>query len=34
MEKREPWRENYENAFAALRMIPETIETLGPPGRE
>ena len=29
---REPWRENYENAMAALSMIRETIETLGPPG--
>jgi hypothetical protein len=25
-------RENYQNAWAALRMIRETIETLGPPG--
>jgi hypothetical protein len=31
-EKREPWRDNYQNALAALRMIRETIETLGPPG--
>jgi hypothetical protein len=31
-EEREPWRENYQNAWAALRMIRETIETLGPPG--
>jgi hypothetical protein len=28
----EPWRDNYQNALAALRMIRETIETLGPPG--
>jgi hypothetical protein len=27
-----PWRHKYQNAFAALRMIRETIETLGPPG--
>jgi hypothetical protein len=27
-----PWRHNYQNAWAALRMIRETIETLGPPG--
>lgn len=26
------WRENLQNAWAALRMIRETIETLGPPG--
>jgi hypothetical protein len=25
-------RENYQNAWAALRMIRETIERLGPPG--
>jgi hypothetical protein len=25
-------RENMENAWAALRMIRETVETLGPPG--
>jgi hypothetical protein len=31
-EERERWRENYQNAWAALRMIRETIETLGPPG--
>jgi hypothetical protein len=31
-EEREPWRDNYQNALAALRMIRETIETLGPPG--
>jgi hypothetical protein len=31
-EEREPFRENYQNAWAALRMIRETIETLGPPG--
>ena len=29
---REPFRENYQKALAALRMIRETIETLGPPG--
>jgi hypothetical protein len=28
IEEREPWRENYQNALAALRMIRETIETL------
>jgi hypothetical protein len=28
----EHWRENMQNAWAALRMIRETIETLGPPG--
>jgi hypothetical protein len=28
----EPWRDNYQNALAALRIIRETIETLGPPG--
>jgi hypothetical protein len=27
-----PWRDNYQNAWAALRMICETIEALGPPG--
>jgi hypothetical protein len=32
IEEREPWRENFQNALAALRMIRETIETLGPPG--
>ncbi|MGY0573887.1 hypothetical protein ACTGJ9_024715 [Bradyrhizobium sp. RDM12] len=26
------WRENLQNAWAALRMIRETVETLGPPG--
>jgi hypothetical protein len=26
-------RENVQNAWAGLRMIRETIETLGPPGR-
>lgn len=26
------WRGNMQNAWAALRMIRETIETLGPPG--
>jgi hypothetical protein len=31
-EEREPWRDNYQNALAALRMIRETIETLGPAG--
>jgi hypothetical protein len=31
-DEREPWRDNYQNALAALRMIRETIETLGPPG--
>jgi hypothetical protein len=31
-EEREPFRENYQNALVALRMIRETIETLGPPG--
>lgn len=25
-------QENYKNAWAALRMIREAIETLGPPG--
>jgi hypothetical protein len=30
-EERERWRDNYQNALAALRMIRETIETLGPP---
>ena len=29
--KDEHWRKNYQNAWAALRMIRETIETLGPP---
>ncbi|MEA2860831.1 MAG: hypothetical protein QOC72_2870 [Methylobacteriaceae bacterium] len=28
--EREPWREPYQNALAALRTIRETIETLGP----
>jgi hypothetical protein len=31
-DEREPFRDNYQNALAALRMIRETIETLGPPG--
>jgi hypothetical protein len=31
-EERERWRDNYQNAWAALRMIREAIETLGPPG--
>jgi hypothetical protein len=31
-EEREPWRENFQNALAALRMIRETIETLRPSG--
>jgi hypothetical protein len=31
-EERERWRDNLQNAWAALRMIRETIETLGPPG--
>jgi hypothetical protein len=31
-EERERWRDNYQNALAALRMMRETIETLGPPG--
>jgi hypothetical protein len=31
-EEREPWRENYQNALVALRLIRETIETLGPLG--
>ncbi|GAC1550157.1 MAG: hypothetical protein NVS2B5_05860 [Beijerinckiaceae bacterium] len=26
------WRDNYQNAWAALRMIRETTETQGPPG--
>jgi hypothetical protein len=26
------WSDNMQNAWAALRMIRETIETLGPPG--
>jgi hypothetical protein len=26
------WRDNVQNARAALRMIREAIETLGPPG--
>ena len=26
------WRDNMQNAWAALRMIRETVETLGPPG--
>jgi hypothetical protein len=26
------WRDDLQNASAALRMIRETIETLGPPG--
>jgi hypothetical protein len=30
--ERERWRDNYQNAWAALHMIRETIETLGPPG--
>ncbi len=29
----EHWRENMQNAWAALRMIRETIEALGPPAR-
>jgi hypothetical protein len=31
-QERERLRDNYQNAWAALRMIRETIETLGPPG--
>jgi hypothetical protein len=31
-EERERWRDNYQNTLTALRMIRETIETLGPPG--
>jgi hypothetical protein len=31
-EERDRWRDNVQNALAALRMIRETIETLGPPG--
>jgi hypothetical protein len=31
-EERERWRDNMQNAWAALRMIRETVETLGPPG--
>ena len=31
-EEGERLRDNYRNAWAALRMIRETIETLGPPG--
>lgn len=31
-DEREASRENMANARAALRMIRETIETLGPPG--
>jgi hypothetical protein len=31
-EQRDRWRENYQNALTAFRMIRETIETLGPPG--
>jgi hypothetical protein len=26
-EKREPWRDNYQNALTALRMVREMIET-------
>jgi hypothetical protein len=26
-EEREPWRDSYQNALAALRMIRETLET-------
>ena len=26
------WRDNLQNAWAALRMIREAVETLGPPG--
>ncbi|WOH55328.1 hypothetical protein [Bradyrhizobium sp. BWC-3-1] len=26
------WRENMQNAWAALRMVREAVETLGPPG--
>jgi hypothetical protein len=26
------WRDNMQNAWAALRMIRETVETLGSPG--
>lgn len=26
------WRANMQNAWSALQMIRETIETLGPPG--
>lgn len=33
-EDREYWRgENYQNAWLALRMIPEAIETLDSPAR-
>jgi hypothetical protein len=31
-DERERWRDNYQNALGALRMIREAIETLGPPG--
>jgi hypothetical protein len=31
-QERERWRDNLQNAWAALRMIRETIETLAPPG--
>ena len=30
--ERERWRDNMQNAWAALRMIREAVETLGPPG--
>jgi hypothetical protein len=31
-ESTERWRENMQNAWVALRMIREAIQTLGPPG--
>ena len=31
-DERERWRANYRNAWAALRMIRETVESLGPLG--
>lgn len=31
-EERVPFRDNYQNAWTALRMIREAIETLGSPG--
>jgi hypothetical protein len=30
--ERDGWRDNVQNGWAALRMIRETVETLGPPG--
>jgi hypothetical protein len=32
MTRHSEWHDNLQNAWAALRMIRETVETLGPPG--